>query len=254
MNILITGASGYIGRSLHEALKSKHNVTAIKRENLDLTNQSAVRSYLSKRWYDAVLHCAVKGGSRLREDDWSVLDDNLSMYYNLLHNRSSYKKLIHFGSGAELFAQDTPYGYSKSVIRRSILSNDDFYNIRIFAAFDHNELDSRFIKSNIKRYIKKEPMIVHKNKVMDFMYMPDLVKIVEHYINNEGPKEINCNYKQHSTLLDIAKIINSLDSHEVEIITQEQGLDESYSESHTDLQLELTGLNQGIINTYKKIK
>lgn len=254
MNILITGAFGYVGRSLYEALKSKHNITAIKREDLDLTNQSAVRSYLSNRRYDVVLHCAVKGGSRLREDSWSVLDDNLSMYYNLLHNRSSYKKLIHFGSGAELFAQDTPYGYSKSVIRKSILSNSDFYNIRIFGVFDHNELDTRFIKCNINRYIKNEPIIIHKNKVMDFIYMPDLVKIVEHYINNDGPKEINCSYKEHLTLLDIAKIINSLDNHKVQIITQEQGLDEAYSQSNIDLEIELVGLNQGIINTYQKIK
>ena len=44
------------------------------------------------------------------------------MYYNLLQNRNRFARLIHFGSGAEKYLPSTPYGYSKKVIAKSILS------------------------------------------------------------------------------------------------------------------------------------
>ena len=38
MRILITGKNGYVGRSLHSYLYSKHDITIIGRQDLDLTN------------------------------------------------------------------------------------------------------------------------------------------------------------------------------------------------------------------------
>ena len=38
MRILITGANGYIGKTLHNALRDIHYVVAINRGNLDLTD------------------------------------------------------------------------------------------------------------------------------------------------------------------------------------------------------------------------
>jgi nucleoside-diphosphate-sugar epimerase len=98
------------------------------------------------------------------------------------------------------------------VIRQSILEKENFYNLRIFAVFDENEWDTRFIKTNIRHYINKKPIQIYQNKNMDFFYIPDLVKLVEYYVtNNDLPKEANCHYGNTVSLKDIANLINNLD-------------------------------------------
>jgi GDP-L-fucose synthase len=254
MNILITGANGYIGKSLYNALKDKYNVTAITRNECDLISPSLVNSYFSDKWFDVILHCAVKGGSRLHKDDWDVMNTNLIMYYNLLTNKDHFNKFIHFGSGAELYMKDEPYGYSKDVIRKSISIKDNFYNLRIFGVFDENELDTRFIKANIKRYINKDSMIIHQNRLMDFIYMPDLVKIVEYYINNDGSKEIDCIYNESLTLEKITRIINKLEEYKVDIEIVNKGADRPYIGTFSNLGIEFIGLEQGIKEVYNKLR
>jgi nucleoside-diphosphate-sugar epimerase len=127
-----------------------------------------------------VIHTAISGGSRLQLDDSSVFDKNMSMFNNLVANQKSFSKLISFGSGAEIFHGDTPYANSKREIANKIQNYDNFYNLRIFGVFDENELNTRFIKANLIRYLKKEPMVIHQNKIMDFFYMKDLISLVDY--------------------------------------------------------------------------
>jgi nucleoside-diphosphate-sugar epimerase len=257
MRILITGANGYIGKTLHNALRDTHYVTAITRDNFDLTDVIAMSNFFkSKHHFDVVLHCAVVGGSRLAEDKWSVLDKNLTMYYNLLQFHRHYTKLIHFGSGAETYMPKEPYGYSKKVIAKSILNQDNFYNIKIFGVFDENELDTRFIKANIKRYINKEAIQIHEVKFMDFFYMQDLIKVVKYYINEqEPPKEFDCVYSENSyTLFGLACLINKLDDYEVEVVYGDRVGDDYLSKYRTTLPIEFIGLEEGIKQVYNKLK
>ena len=255
MNILITGGNGYIAKSLHSTLKDKYSVMSISRFDFDLTNKETTDQFFKHRLFDVVIHCAVKGGSRLKPDDSSVLKDNLNMYCNLLDNKSHFDKLIHFGSGAELYSPNTLYGLSKSVIRHLMVDESNFYNLRIFGVFDENELDTRFIKSNIKRYINKEPIQIYQDKYMDFIYMPDLVKIVDYYINNTNlPKETNCIYNTVCTLTRIAQLINDLDEYKVEVKV-ENGIGSNYNgEGGIALPIDFIGLKQGIKEVYNKLK
>jgi nucleoside-diphosphate-sugar epimerase len=254
MKILITGINGYIGKSLYSALKDKYEITTITKNDCDLTNPSKVNLYFSDKWFDVIIHCAVKGGSRLTPDTWNVTDTNISMYYNLLNCKNKFGKLIHFGSGAELYMNDQPYGFSKHVIRQSILHQNNFYNLRIFAVFDENELNTRFIKTNIKNYINKVPIKIYQDKKMDFIYMPDLIKIVEYYIiENNPPKEINCNYIDTFSLKEIADIINNLDYHKVKIELDQKNFGDNYSGNYIDLKIKFTHLKQGIKEVYNKL-
>jgi GDP-L-fucose synthase len=255
LKILITGASGYIGSSLYNALKDKYQISTINRQICDLTNSSDTSFYFLDTWFDVVIHCAVEGGNRLQEDSWNVMDSNLKMYYNLLESRKSFGKLIHFGSGAEHTQENKPYGFSKKVISKSIENTERFYNLKIYAVFDELELESRFIKSNLNRYINKEDMQIHQNKYMDFFYMQDLIKLVEHYIvNDDLPKQIDCTYEDIKSLKQVCEFINSLDNHKVGIQYQQQGLTTGYVGYNKSLNLDYIGLEQGIINTYNKLK
>lgn len=256
MKVLVTGANGYVARSIIDNLKGDYDVTSISRQEVDLSNGEKVFQYFKDKYFDVVIHCAVVGGSRLKQDDWWVSDYNLIMYYNLLNCRGSYHKLIHFGSGAELYARETPYGYSKSVIRQSILNQQDFYNLRIFAVFDENELNTRFIKASINNYINNKPIVIHQNKVMDFFYMKDLITLVKYYINSDTdlPKQTDCSYYNTRDLYEIATIINSLSNYSVPINVEVGGLANGYCGAYTPLPIEYIGLEKGILEVYSKLK
>jgi GDP-L-fucose synthase len=257
MRILITGANGYIGKSLRNALRGKHYVSVITRDEVDLTKATKVKAFFDKsHFFDIVLHCAVAGAANPRSDDWDIMDNNLKMYYNLLQNNKRFEKLIHFGSGAETYLPSTPYGYSKKVIAKSILNQNNFYNIKIFGVFDENELDTRFIKANIKRYVAKEPMQINENKFMDFFYMQDLVKVIEYYINEqEPPKEFDCVYIEGSPILtQLATMINELDDHKVKIFVGNPDGDSYTSKYRSELPIEFIGLEEGIKQVYSKLK
>jgi GDP-L-fucose synthase len=257
MRILITGANGYIGKSLRNALREKHYVTTITRNSFDLTNSVALSKFFqSHHHFDVVLHCAVAGAGNPRDTNWDIMDNNLKMYYNLLQNKVHFTKLIHFGSGAETYLPSTPYGYSKKVIAKSILNQDNFYNIKIFGVFDENELDTRFIKANILRYIKKEPIQIHQNKYMDFFYMQDLISVVEYYIGErQPPKEFDCVYEEGSpTLTQLATMINELDNHKVKIFVGDPDGDSYTSKYRSQLPYGFIGLEEGIKQVYNKLK
>ena len=252
MRVLITGKNGYIAKSLISKLKG-YDIVAVGRDDFDLTDREATNEWFKGKYFNTVIHTAIVGGSRLKKDDEKVFFQNLSMFYNLLANESSFNQLISFGSGAELNYPTDPYGLSKNIINRIVQNENKLNNIRIFGVFDENELDTRFIKSNIKRYINKEPLQVHQNKLMDFFYMDDLVSVVNYIINNRQIKTINCSYSQPYTLYDIALLINELSDYRCEIKVEQEGLGKPYLGAYSNWDIPLVGLEKAIKRVYEKI-
>ena len=256
MNILITGGNGYIAKSLSDGLwrgMNRHHITSITRNDFDLTDREATNKWFEDKYFDVVIHTAVVGGSRLHNDNADVLYQNLQMFFNLYNNSHHFKKLINFGSGAELGTPNDPYGLSKKVISKFIDAEPFFYNIRIYSVFDENEWDTRFIKSNIKRYINKEHISIHQDKSMDFFYMGDLIKLVDYYITEKHvPKNIDCSYRKSYSLLNIAHIINNLSDYKVGIVAKTTKA-KDYVGKFNLPDLKWIGIEKGIKNTYKKL-
>lgn len=255
MKILITGGDGYIAKSLMANLSNRYDITSITRRDFDLTNYDDTCQFLEKKYYDVVVHTAVVGGNRLIEDSDTVLKQNLDMYYNLINNKEHFGRFISFGSGAELIWPTTSYGYSKRIIAESMLEKDYCLNLRIFAVFDENEADRRFIKSNIMRYINREDLIVHTNKLMDFFYMKDLINLVDYHLQQNYwlYNVVDCRYMKSYTLCEIAQMINQLDAHKVgiQVVDKEKS---SYIGNYIGLPIPLIGLEKGIIEVYKNLK
>lgn len=260
MNILITGGNGYIAKSLSRGLwkgNLRPNITIITRQDFDLTNKEATDQWFNGKFFDVVIHTAIKGGSRLKQDDEKVFYQNLQMFYNLYYNKNKFTKLIHFGSGAELGTPIDPYGLSKKIINDLIQSEPKFYNIRIFGVFDEYELNTRFIKSSIQKYINKESITIHQDKHMDFFYMKDLITLINRYITKNPSisleKTIECSYKEKFTLHQIAILINQLSTYKVpiEVINPTKGT--PYI-SNTYPTGEFIGLKEGIKQVYNALK
>ena len=269
MKILVTGANGYIGSTICKQLP--YNTVKLTRDIVDLTNQNKVDEWFKDKIFDVVIHCATIGGLRTQVDGTDVTHQNLQMFYNLLRNKNRFNKLINIASGAEfdrtqniapIWTEDgkrfptDPYGMSKSIISKLVEQEENFYNIRVFSVFDENELDTRFVKSNIKRYINKELMLIHKDRLMDFFYMKDFIEIIKYYLTNKIlPKTIDCTYENTLMLSEIANIINNLDTHKVEIKTSNEN-DFAYFGSKMPLEIlniKLVGLEQGLKETYNKL-
>lgn len=257
LKILITGKNGYIAKSIHSYLYSKYDITTIGRQDFDLTDEKSTLEWFQDKYFDLVIHTAVIGGNRLLEENSDVVIKNLLMYDNLIKCRSHFNKFIHFGSGAEI-KHSTPYGFSKHIIKQLMKPDLKSVNVRIYAVFDENELGTRFIKSNILRYINRENIIIHQDKKMDFFYMKDLVSLIEWLINQREEEfpthEINCSYLEKYTLIQIAEIINSLDEHKVNIIIENKGEGDDYCETHPIMPFKLIGLEDGIKEVYNILK
>jgi nucleoside-diphosphate-sugar epimerase len=257
LKILITGGNGYIAKSIHSYLHSKYDITLLTRDNLNLLHKHEVENYFSDKYFDLVIHTAVSGGNRLFQDGSNVVSSNLLMYDNLMRCRNKFNRLIHFGSGAEDKA-DGHYGFSKRIINQLMKLDPKSANVKIYAVFDENELDTRFIKGNILRYINHEDMIIHQNKKMDFFYMKDLISLIEWLINQreeEFPiQEINCSYLKKTTLIQIAEMINSLSDYKVNIKVENEGEGDDYCNIHPITPFNLIGLEQGIKEVYNILK
>lgn len=278
--ILITGAKGYVGRALISYFinDSNYEIFAPTRDELDLTNSNAVNTFFnSNKFFDVVIHAATRGGTLGGKEFFehpnrkNVVEENLKMFNNLINNRKKYGLLLNLGSGAELdksksineksklensFPLDN-YGLSKNLIAKQIklIPDSEIINLRIFGLFDENEDKRRFIKSNIIRYLMKLPMVIEENIMMDFIYMGDLITIIERIIfSSYTPKFSNAVYEEKKTLLQIASMINNLDDHKVpiHILGSIEGND--YYGEHSFFKFDLIGLNAGIIRTYNKIK
>jgi nucleoside-diphosphate-sugar epimerase len=258
LKILITGGNGYIAKSLFNALNEKYDITLITRETFDLRDQLATSRFFENKFFDIVIHTAVAGGSRLRIDLVDAMDANLTMYYNLLAQRSHYNKFIHFGSGAEDYMSDQFYGKSKSIIAASMLEKERFYNIKVFGVFDENELDTRFIKANIINYIKQKPLVVYHEKKMTFFYMKDLIMLVDHHIKTD-PRSLMpvsyCGYVTDYSLTEIAEHINELGDYRLNILVGKETAPHNYiSNYNAGYDLPYIGLKKGIQETYNKLK
>ena len=199
IKILLTGGSGFIGRNIYNSLKSNYQITRPSSKKLDLTDREQVLKFFEPRFFDVVIHCAIKGGRRNEPDSEQVLQKNLTMYFNLMNCKSSFKRFINFASGAEYdktyninhsiddlkdIYPTSPYSMSKNIISRLVNTDENSFNLRIYGAFGPDEEEDRFILYNLKRYKEKKSIKMIQNRYWDFIYIDDLITVLELYINN----------------------------------------------------------------------
>ena len=228
MKILITGSRGYLGKNLKEFLESKHSLLTPNSKVLNLLDERAVDKYFKSHKVDVVLHCAVVGGSRREEQEDGALHDNIKMFFNIVRNKKYFKKMIHFGSGAEYdkrfriakvkekdFDQRVPvddYGFFKYVCSKYIENSDKIINLRVFGLFGkYEDYRVRFISNAICRSISGLPITLRQDVYFDYVYINDFLKIVEYFIKNK-PKHnfYNVGCGKPISLLNIAEKINEI--------------------------------------------
>jgi len=275
MNVLVTGSEGHIGKSI-----ASLQIEGVKffngcRKTINLFDKFILKEYILNNKIDVIIHCAIEGGKRGLKDNSDNFYNNLLMAENILNSVSFVDKIINIASGAEFDRQidiancneeeifnRCPldyYGLSKNIIAKRFASkNSNTYNIRAFGCFDENEINSRFIKSCIINNLTNNDILIHQDKVMDFIYIEDFLKIIKFYLLNENikHKDINACYQQKLKLSEIASFINNISNNQVSIKIENLTKGLSYTGNFTKLKslnINLTGLTTGIIKTYNTI-
>ena len=215
--VCVLGAGGFVGRNLIRDT----DWVGVTRQDLDLTNQLEVEEYFKTHEYDAVIHCAVVGGSRLKPDDAEVLYKNLLMFENVA--RVFNGKLIYFSSGAALRGDPPtdPYGLSKWLIDRRIDAIPNAYSLRIWGSYGPGELPTRF-SAVCKR---QGHVVIERDRYFDFIDIEDVKDIVRQYLFSKRmmPKCCDLVYPEKKLLSQWAKVFGA--SWEIKDISE---LGESY--------------------------
>ena len=272
MNILITGAKGFLGKEITEYFAhSDHKIFATNRQSLNVLDGTRLSNYIQDNKIEAVIHTAVSGCGR-STDTYEDFCNNILMFQNLLSQRTKFKIMINFGSGAEFDRRSSIsnrreeevlascpvdyYGLAKSMITKEILKvNDNIYNFRIFGCFGKYENETRFISKSINRSLIGSPISITQNRLMDFIYVEDLCKLIEHYLNNFIDKDlyrdVNVCYNKKYDLKGISKKI--LSSMELPIDNNIQYEKKGFFRAYTgdgkrfdSFNLDLVGLSNGI--------
>ena len=177
MRACVLGANGFIAKNLCRST----SWIGVTRDVLNLLNQEEVQHYFDTHAYDVVIHCAVEGGSRLEKDASDVFYKNIIMFENVA--RVFKGKLIYFSSGAALRGDPPidPYGLSKWVIDRRIMTIPNAYSLRIWGCYGPGELPTRF-----SAVCKRDGhIIIDRDRYFDFIDVEDVRQIVGEYVRGE---------------------------------------------------------------------
>ena len=273
MNILLTGGNGFLARELWEYFSKKNNkrirLLAPDRRTLDVADAKNVELFFEQIDVDVVIHTAIKGGKRLDEDNVDNLFINLAMYQNLLNFSHKFKIMFNFGSGAEFdrrkpienlkeesVLRERPidyYGMSKNLITRHIREHtDNIYNLRLYGCFGQFEEKQRLFRSCYDRLICGEDAIIDQDKYMDYFYVQDVGRVIEHIINHRKekiPRDINLCYSEKYRLSDHAERIRDLTSADPNVIISSKGLGNAYTGDASELEklnISLLGIEEGV--------
>jgi nucleoside-diphosphate-sugar epimerase len=266
MRILITGGNGNIAKMIKSNLSNFYDIVNPSRQDLDVLDFSKLNYFLENNHFDILIHTAILGGRRMKEDAGEVVYKNVLMLENILKFVVHFKMIINLDSGAiydrstdilerkeeDLFTVPTDYyGFSKYLIYQRSLQYDHFYNLRIFNIFHANEAPDRFIKYCFLAKKNNEKVTIFNDKLFDFVYEDDFIQIIkyycDHFISREKLlKTINICYDDKYTLSDIANLI--LPKHQV--IVLDDKLTSNYcgdSSLLKSLNLKLVGLEGSLI-------
>ena len=283
MNILITGSKGFVGRNLAElfSANNKHTVLTPVKSELNLANSEGVDEYFENNRVDVIIHGATTSmiGKFYPPE---TCENNLRMFFNLQRNLTPSMKMINLGSGSEYarshwhkkiteeyFDKHIPkdsHSYSKYLTSKYIRDTDseNLIHLRLFGVFGKYEgYLYKFISNAIVKSLLGMPIVINQNVVYDYLYITDLRKIIEYFIDHKAKNRIfNVAPTESIDLVKIANIIQKISGRNIEIQVLNDGIGVEYSGDNKRLLSEIGDFQfisyeaaiADLYEYYKKIK
>lgn len=260
MRIFLTGGSGFIGKNIIEMLGNSYDILAPGSRELDLSDDVAVESFFRSNDIDIVIHSAVRPGHRNAKDPSNQLYLNTRMFFNIIRNSDRFKRLISLGSGAvydvrkpivkvteDYFDTHVPadeHGFSKYIIAKYMEKLDNAVKLRVFGVFGkYEDYTIRFIANAICKTLCDLPITIRQNRRFDYLYIDDLMPVLEHFIHNPARKSAyNVTPDKAVDLYTIAELVRARSGKELPIIVAEPGMGPEYSGDNGRLRAEIPGV------------
>lgn len=277
MKILITGASGFVGRNVKEYLVNKgYDIYAPSSKELDCLDEQKVVECLKKENYDIVLHFAVYGdGIDKTKDGTKILEYNLRIFHNFFIHSDLFGRMIYTGSGAEydkrfpivavteedLLYHSVPhdqYGLMKYTVNQMIEKSDNIYNLRLFGIFGKYEYwKMKYISNLCCKSLYDLPLSLRRNCYFDYLWIDDFCRMVEMFIHLENPKfhVYNAVSGQGISLYELAELVKEVSGKENNIIVCNEGWANEYTANNKRIRKELpdwklTDMHTAVENLY----
>lgn len=258
MRILLTGASGFVGKNLAETLSLRFgDLLTPSSADLDLLNKDAVHDYLATNRPDMVIHAAGRvGGIQANiQNPASFLVENTQMGFNLLMCAKSLRVawVLNMGSSCmyprnatnplqevsllsgELEPTNEGYALAKISVAKlgDYLSDDGFccktmIPSNLYGPHDHfDEETGHLIPSLISRLIKSKAAGLSEITLWgsglvrrEFMYISDLVDAVVFCIKHfeQLPGHFNCGLGRDYTIREYYEVLMGLLGYEAELV------------------------------------
>ena len=273
MNILITGAGGFIGTHLFDSLNKEHNLfrifspsnpaSGINSYTIDLTDRKATLNLidvLSKHKIDTIIHLASKMASIDEIENLQTLKDNIVITENLvlLVKKMQPKLLIDFSSmsvypnQSGLFSEDSLpgpqkntdcfYGLSKycsEVISDFLLRNENIriVHLRVAQVYGDRMREDRIIPVMRKELVEKNTITVFGNGEREscFIEINKLVETIELFIEHEISGVYNVGDDNLSYFKLAKKIVEQYGNAESKIVKHPNGNKEKFNLDTTKL-------------------
>lgn len=224
--VLISGATGFIGKNIVPFLKEYYELFLPNRKELDLRDSIKVKEYIINNGIDVVLHCANPNASKnINDNVVDMCKDSLKIFINLQSCSALYQKMIYFGSGAEFdkrkdicMVRETEcfdcipvddYGFAKYIMNTIADKSDNIYNLCLFGCYGPGDYYKKFITHCIRSVLLKKEITIRSDCWFDYIHVYDLVEIVKWMIDNEPQYHMyNVVSGKRILLSQIAQIIN----------------------------------------------
>lgn len=260
MNIFVTGSNGFVGTHLKEYLSKNYKNYKLftpSSSELDLANEVAVDDYILSNKIDIIIHLANKGGDRTTANMKNVTEYNLRIFFNIAKHEKNVKKIISFGSGAEYgkhnsiievkeedYLKSQPldeYGFYKSITSKYIEKSQKIVQLRIFGAYgEYENYRFKFISNAIVKNLLQLPIVINKNVYFDYIYIDDLVKMIDWAIHNETKEKIyNVTTGTKIDLISLANLVNETSEFKSEIRVLNDGLNNEYTSNNQKILSEI---------------
>lgn len=267
-NILLTGGSGFIGKNILESsLNQKYELFAPTHSQLDLVDENSVKHFFKDKYYDVILHSATKPGHRNAKDPTNIYFTDMKMFFNLMHFKDHFDKLILFGSGAiydtrrdilklkeDEYLNSIPsdeHGFYRYCCAKYLENSTNIYELRIFGIFGkYEDYAIRFISNAICKSIFSLPITIKQNRKFDYLWINDLMPILEHFIESDPHfKTYNITPNNSIELLKIAEMVRTISQKQIPITVANDGMGLEYSGDNTRLRNEIKTLSYTDLST-----
>ena len=255
--ILLTGASGFVGKNILEKLSSTYQVIDIGSKQCDLRQQTECENLIKNIKPDIIIHAAgTVGGIGANKDNPGIfLYDNLIMGTNIIHSSMINKidKFIMLGTvcsypkytnvpfnESELwngYPEETnaPYGIAKKTLMKLIEVYNEQYGfngvnlipVNMYGPYDHFNLTTSHVIPALILKVKKAIQNKDKSIIVwgtgnvsrEFLYAEDCADAIDLAIQKQvSPNPINIGTGKEIKICELVQVICKIMGYTGEVI------------------------------------